>query len=73
MNILGNFKTMLSEGDGNLSSKRVVGFLAFICCAVALFVDQFTGHKVTPDLFNAMMWIVVGSLGITGVEKFAKK
>jgi hypothetical protein len=65
---------MLSDSEnGSLSSKRVVGFLAFACCAVAFFVDQFTAYKVTPTLFESMMWIVIGALGITGAEKFAKK
>ena len=73
MDILGNLKSMLSDGGSGLSSKRVVGFLAFMCCAVTLFVDQFTAYKVSPTLFESMMWIVIGSLGITGAEKFAKK
>lgn len=72
-NILENLKTMLSDGPNGLSSKRVVGFLAFMCCAVSFFIDQFTAYKVSADLFNAMMWIVIGALGITGAEKFAKK
>lgn len=72
--IVTNLKGMLSDSaNGSLSSKRVVGFLAFTCCAVAFFVDQFTGYKVTPTLFESMMWIVIGALGITGAEKFAKK
>ena len=73
MNLLENLKTMLSDGPNGLSSKRVVGFLAFMCCAVAFFVDQFTAYKVTATLFESMMWIVIGALGITGAEKFAKK
>jgi hypothetical protein len=72
--IISNLKGMLSDSaDGSLSSKRVVGLLAFLCCAVAFFVDQFTANKVTPALFDSMMWIVIGALGITGVEKFAPK
>ena len=73
MNLLENLKSMLSDGASGLSSKRVVGFLAFMCCAVAFFVDQFTAYKVSATLFESMMWIVIGALGITGAEKFAKK
>ena len=73
MDILGSIKSMLSDGGNGLSSKRVVGFLAFLCCAVAFFVDQFTAYKVSASLFEGMMWIVIGALGITGAEKFAKK
>lgn len=73
--ILSNLKGMLSDSSDSamLSSKRVVSFLAFLCCAVAFFLDQFTSHKVSPVLFDSMMWIVIGGLGITGIEKFAPK
>lgn len=65
-------REILSD-DGSLSSKRVVSFLAFIAMIVSYFVDQFTTHSVKPDLFDSLMWIVIAGLGITGVEKFAKK
>jgi hypothetical protein len=73
--ILSNLKGMLSDSSDSamLSSKRVVSFLAFLCCAVSFFLDQFTSHKVSPILFDSMMWIVIGGLGITGIEKFAPK
>ena len=72
--IVSNLKGMLSDSaNGTLSSKRVVGFLSFACCAVSFFIDQFTPYKVTPTLFESMMWITIGALGITGAEKFAKK
>ena len=72
--ILSNLKGMLSDSDnGTISSKRVIGILSFLCCAVSFFIDQFTAHKVTPALFDSMMWITIGALGITGVEKFAPK
>lgn len=65
---------MLSDSENStLSSKRVVGLLAFLCCAVSFFIDQFTANKVSPVLFDSMMWIVIGALGITGIEKFAPK
>lgn len=60
--------------DNNiLSSKRVVAFLAFVAMIVSYFVDQFTNHSIKPELFESLMWIVIAGLGITGVEKFAKK
>jgi hypothetical protein len=31
------------------------------------------GHKVTPALFDSMMYIVVAGLGFTASEKFAPK
>ena len=67
-----NLKEMLSDGT-TISSKRVISFLAFLAIAVSYFVDQFTQYKVSKDLFDSLMWIVIGGLGITGVEKFAPK
>jgi hypothetical protein len=74
-NIKKNLKGMLADHEDSecLSSKRVVAFLAFICCVVAFFVDLFTDYTVTASMFDAMMWIVVGGLGFTGLEKFAPK
>ena len=73
--ILSNLKSMLADShdDNALSSKRVVAFLAFVCCVIAFFVDLFSNYNVSPNLFDAMMWIVVAGLGFTGLEKFAPK
>lgn len=66
-------RSMLSDGiNGSVSSKRVITFLAFLVCAVAMIADIF-GHKVTPALFESMIYIVVAGLGFTASEKFAKK
>jgi len=70
--MLQNIKEMLSDGN-TLSSKRVIAFLTFLVIAVSYFVDQFTEFKITKDLFDSLMWIVIGGMGITGVEKFAPK
>jgi hypothetical protein len=73
--ILSNLKGMLADGSDAtcLSSKRVVAFLAFICCAIAFFVDLFSDNKISQGIFDSMMFIVVAGLGFTGLEKFAKK
>ena len=70
--MLQSIKEMLSDGN-TLSSKRVIAFLTFLIIAVSYFVDQFTQYKITKDLFDSLMWIVIGGMGITGVEKFAPK
>ncbi len=64
---------MLSDGcNGTVSSKRVVTLLAFVVCAFALVADIF-GYKVTPSLFDSMIYLVIAGLGFTASEKFAKK
>ena len=65
--------SMLSDGhNGTVSSKRVVTLLAFLICAFALVADIF-GYKVTPSLFDSMIYLVIAGLGFTASEKFAKR
>ena len=64
---------MLSDGcNGTISSKRVVTLLAFMVCAFALIADIY-GYKVTPSLFDSMIYLVIAGLGFTASEKFTKK
>jgi hypothetical protein len=66
-------KSMLSDGvNGSVSSKRVITFLAFIVCVYG-FIADIHGYKVTPALFESMIYIVIAGLGFTASEKFAKK
>jgi hypothetical protein len=67
------FKSMLCDSiNGSVSSKRVITLLSFLVCAFAMIADIF-GHKVTPALFESMIYIVIAGLGFTASEKFAKK
>lgn len=66
-------KSMLSDGvNGSVSSKRVITFLAFVVCVYG-FIADIHGYKVTPALFESMIYIVIAGLGFTASEKFAKK
>ena len=70
----GWLNSLLADGhNGSVSSKRVVTFSAFVLCAIAFLVDLFTDYTVTPQLFEAMMYIVIAGLGFTASEKFTKK
>ena len=65
--------SMLQDGsNGSVSSKRVVTFLAFLLCSGG-FVADICGYKITPAIFDSMMYIVVAGLGFTASEKFASK
>ena len=64
---------MLSDGNnGSVSSKRVITLLAFIVCVYG-FVADIHGYKMTPVLFESMIYLVIAGLGFTASEKFAKK
>lgn len=64
---------MLQDGaNQTVSSKRVVTFLAFLLCAGG-FIADIAGYKITPAIFDSMMYIVIAGLGFTASEKFSSK
>ena len=74
-------KTNLMEifkNDNNWNEKAIVGFIAFAIMCIIMVADLVTGW-VGTDLvlneyvYNSLVWVVLGSFGISGVEKFAKK
>ena len=74
MNLLGNIKSMLSDGvNGSISSKRVITFLATFLVALAFVLNLFWDLTVEQFMYDSMMMIVVAGLGTTVAEKFAKK
>jgi hypothetical protein len=64
---------MLTGIDGDISSKRVITFLAFLLCSVAFISNIFWKYQVDTKLFEDMMYIVVAGLGFTASEKFTSK
>jgi hypothetical protein len=66
-------KMLCGENEANPSSKRVITFLAFILVAIGFVAELFFEKRVSPQTFDAMMYIVLGGLGFTASEKFTKK
>lgn len=66
---MSKLRTMLSESP-EISSKRVVTFLAFFLCGSA-FIAMMFGYPIDQKLFDSMMYIVIAGLGFTASEKFA--
>ncbi len=66
-------KMLTAEGENNLSSKRVITFLAFILLGLGFVAEMFFEKKVNPQTYDVMMYIVLGGLGFTASEKFVKK
>jgi hypothetical protein len=71
MNFL--IKMLSGEGESNPSSKRVITLLAFLLLAIGFLAELLFEKKVSPQTFDAMMYIVLGGLGFTASEKFSKK
>lgn len=60
---------MLTKSE-DVSSRRVVGLIAFMALLVITFVDLFTGLTITGFIFDGLMWIVLGCFGLTTVSDF---
>ena len=73
------FKQLFSD-DNQINEKSFVGFIAFVCMVMALFVDLITGWLgkellINEFIFDGFMVIVLGAFGIGSIDKFinAKK
>ena len=58
------------------NEKTVVGFLSFAVMTVVMVTDLVTGYlgqelPLNEYVFNAFMYITLGSFGIAGLENFA--
>ena len=71
--ILSKLNGMMSEGDGKLSNKRVITILSTIMLIVAFVANMFFGYKVDDNIIDAIMFVIIGGMGATGMEKFATK
>lgn len=62
------------KDDNAINEKNVVGFISFVVIVIFAVIDVITGlmgkELVIHDyIFNAFLWITLGSFGIDGVAK----
>lgn len=74
----GDSKSWLQKlmGDGDdVSSKRVVGLIGAASLFLTMAANSFTHQDFAPSdhLVDAVLWVTVGSLGFTSLDKFTKK
>jgi hypothetical protein len=72
------FFSELFDDDNSINEKSVVGFLAFIMMVAFAVADIITGYLgkdlvINEFIFNAFMWLVLGSFGIGSVDKWINK
>ena len=65
----------LFSDDNQINEKSFVGFIAFCCMVIALFVDLITGWLgrellINEFIFDGFMVITLGAFGIGSVDKF---
>lgn len=68
----------LFNDENSINEKSVVGFLAFVMMIVFAVADIITGYVgkdlvINEFIFNAFMWLVLGSFGIGSVDKWINK
>lgn len=68
-----NFIKNLFNSKGEVSSKRIVTFLAFILIMVGFISNLFWDFTIEEFIFTSVMYIVIAGLGIVGAEKFTGK
>ena len=73
-----NFLKDLFNDDNSINEKSVVGFLAFVMMTIFALADIVTGTLgkelvIQEFIFNAFMWLTLGSFGIGSVDKWINK
>ena len=74
---MGWFK-MLFDDNNTINEKSVVGFMAFVMMTGFAIADIVTGTLgkdlvINEFIFNAFLWLVLGSFGIGSVDKWINK
>lgn len=72
------FFSELFNDNNSINEKSVVGFLAFVMMVAFAIADIITGYigkdlVINEFIFNAFMWLVLGSFGIGSVDKWINK
>jgi hypothetical protein len=64
--------TLISDVDGQASSKRFITMLSFFCLMLAFLVNVFNQVHLEPFVFNGMMYLCASGLGFSTLEKFSR-
>lgn len=64
---------ILTDVDGQPSSKRLVTLIAFVLISVAFIVNVFVEIPLKEYMFEGMLWLAGAGLGFSTVEKFSRK
>jgi len=71
--ILNYMHRVMADPNGSPSSKRLVTLICTVLMAIGFIANLFWEFKMDEFIFNSVMYIIIGGMGITGVEKFAPK
>jgi len=68
---MSGIKSMLSGLDGQISSKRTITFVAFICVVIAFLTNVFMSIHLEEHIFDGMLYLVMSGMGFSSFEKFS--
>ena len=71
------FKDLFND-QNSINEKAVIGFLAFLMMCIFAIADIVTGSLgkdlvINEFIFNAFLWLVLGSFGIGSIDKWINK
>lgn len=66
------------KNDNEWNEKTIIGFLSFAVMVLVMVADVVTGAlgkdlPINEFTYNSFVFVTLGSFGIAGLEKFAKK
>tara|TARA_B110000908_G_scaffold2856_1_gene3922 strand:+ start:77 stop:313 length:237 start_codon:yes stop_codon:yes gene_type:complete len=66
------------KDDNDWNEKTIIGFLSFAVMVIVIAADVVTGAfgkdlLINEFTYNSFLIVTLGSFGIAGIEKFAKK
>ena len=64
---------ILTDVDGQPSSKRLVTLIAFVLISYAFVANIFSEIPLKEYMFEGMLWLAGAGLGFSTVEKFSRK
>ena len=70
--------TEIFKDDNSWNEKTIIGFLSFAVMVAVMLADVLTGAfgkdlPINEFTYNSFVVVTLGSFGIAGLEKFAKK
>ena len=64
--------SMLADVDGQISSKRFITIVAFLCLVLAFLCNVFASIPLQEFVYDGMLYLVGSGLGFSNVEKFSR-